>query len=62
MNDYRVVPSMKQGSYSYAPSIKREKGAPCGNSHLATPLLREWDHLKQSPSTYHYSETGGTFQ
>jgi len=40
MNDYRVVPSMKQGSYSYAPSIKKEKGAPFGNSQLSNTVIK----------------------
>ena len=49
MNDYRVVPSMKQGSYSFAPSIKREKGALFRNSLVMYTIIKEVGPLKAVP-------------
>ena len=74
MNDYRVVPSMKQGSYSFAPSIKKEKGAPCGNSQLSNTIIKRKGPFHVVPThdtiikgvgplkAVPLEETGGTFQ
>jgi hypothetical protein len=40
---------MKQGSCSYAPSIKKEKGAPYGNSQLSNTIIKGVGPLKAVP-------------
>ena len=49
MNDYRVVPSMKQGSYSFAPSIKKRQGALYRNSLVSNSVIKEVGPLKAVP-------------
>ncbi len=40
MNDYRAVPSMKQGSYSFALFIKKRQGALYRNSLVMYTIIK----------------------
>jgi len=52
MSDYGTLPSMKQGSCSYAPSIKKEKGALFRNSQLNNTFIKEKGPHKMVPTQY----------